>query len=55
MLKKLKVYRGYVIDEHLKEFRKIHYYKNSKSVIEFVPFSSAKGRKLLFGFNNQIN
>ncbi len=55
MLKKLRVYKGYTVDNYLKEFRKIRFYKNSKLVIEFVPFSSAKGKKLLLGFNNQID
>ena len=55
MLKKLRLYRGYTVDTRLKEFRKVHRGKNSELIIEFVPFSSAKGKKLLLGLGNQIS
>lgn len=40
---KLPEFNGYTIDFRLREFRKVIYGKN----IEFIPFESRKGKKLL--------
>lgn len=45
-MRKLPVYKGYTADFRLKEFRKVIYGK----ALQFVPFRSPKGQKLLTGF-----
>ena len=45
-MRKLPTFRGYTVDERLGEFRKIKYGKP----LEFVPFSSVKGNKLLAAY-----
>jgi Tol biopolymer transport system component len=42
----LQKFEGYTIDERLREFRKV-YRKDGNFAIEFIPFWSAKGKKLL--------
>jgi len=37
-------FEGYTVDERLREFRKVD---REKLTIEFVPFDSPKGRRLL--------
>ncbi len=54
MLEKLKTWKGYTVDKRLNEFRKVNYNKKSKLIIEFVPFNSTKGKKLLLKYNKQI-
>ena len=39
----LPTFKDYTVDERLREFRKVKYGKP----LEFVPFTSVKGRKLL--------
>lgn len=46
MMRELPRFGEYTIDERLREFRKV-YRKNGNFGIEFVPFTSIKGRKLL--------
>lgn len=43
-MKELPIFKGYTVDERLREFRKVDF---SIPSIEFVSFSSEKGRKLL--------
>jgi hypothetical protein len=42
----LQKFEGYTIDERLREFRKV-YRKDGNFAIEFIPFWSVKGKKLL--------
>ena len=44
--RKLPEFRGYVIDERLREFRRVTW-KKGEPHIEFVPFLSDKGAELL--------
>jgi hypothetical protein len=46
MPKRLLFFRGYIVDKKLSEFRKV-FLKNEHPTIQFIPFSSRKGRKLL--------
>ena len=50
LLKKLPIFKGYTVDERLKEFRKIEYGKT----IEFIPFDSPKGQELLSEMRAEI-
>jgi hypothetical protein len=43
----LPTFNGYTIDQRLSEFRKVSWTPRGKPRIQFVPFSSRKGRKLL--------
>lgn len=43
MVSELPKFKGYTVDERLKEFRKAEYGKS----IEFIPFVSPKGQELL--------
>lgn len=43
----LPTFRGYTIDGRLNEFRKVSWTSRGKPRIQFVPFSSRRGRKLL--------
>ena len=47
-MRELPTFEGYTVDERLREFRKVD---REKCTIEFVPFDSAKGRKLLEKMN----
>ncbi len=42
-MRKLPTFKGYTVDERLGEFRKVEFGKP----LQFVPFSSVKGQKLL--------
>jgi hypothetical protein len=44
MVKKLPEFKGYTVDERLKQFRKVDHKKPS---IDFVDFGSEEGKKLL--------
>ena len=44
MVKELPKFKGYTVDERLKQFRKVD---REKPSIEFVDFDSEKGKKLL--------
>ncbi len=46
MIRVLPTYKGYTVDMRLKEFRKAVWGKE----IEFIPFDSVKGQKLITGF-----
>lgn len=46
--RKLPEFEGYVVDERLREFRKVTW-KRGEPSIEFVPFLGDKGAKLLKG------
>lgn len=50
MVKKLPEFKGYTVDERLRQFRKVD--KENPS-IEFVDFKSEKGEKLLKEFNER--
>jgi hypothetical protein len=50
-MNKLPTYKGYTIDERLREFRKVTYDKQGNPSIEFIPFESEKGKALLFAIN----
>jgi hypothetical protein len=50
MVTKLPEFKGYTIDERLKQFRKVDHDKPS---IEFVEFNSEKGKKLLDEYEDQ--
>ena len=45
-MRELPKFEGYSIDERLREFRKVGRH-DGNFTIEFVPFTSMKGRKLL--------
>ena len=46
MIRILPTFKGYTVDMRLSEFRKI----SLNQLPEFIPFTSDKGAKLLFGF-----
>jgi hypothetical protein len=48
MVTELPTYRGYTVDERLREFRKVHK-KLGVPSIEFIPFDSKKGRMIIAG------
>jgi len=50
MVTKLPEFKGYTIDERLKQFRKVD---REKPSIEFVEFNSEKGKKLLDEYDEQ--
>jgi hypothetical protein len=50
MVTKLPEFKGYTIDERLKQFRKVD---REKPSIEFVEFNSEKGKKLLDEYEDQ--
>jgi hypothetical protein len=50
MVTKLPEFKGYTVDERLKQFRKVDMKKPS---IEFVEFNSEKGKKLLDEYEDQ--
>lgn len=45
----LPTYKGYTVDERLREFRKAIYGK----CLEFISFDSSKGKKLLAGYQKK--
>lgn len=47
MINILPIFKGYTVDIRLKEFRKV---PNGHGYLEFVPFYSPKGERLLDGF-----
>ena len=49
-VRKLKTFKEYTVDLHLHEFRKAIYGEK----LEFVPFNSPKGRKLLAQMHKQV-
>jgi hypothetical protein len=46
--RRLPTFCGYTVDERLREFRRVD---NVSLTIEFIPFDSAKGRKVLKEIN----
>jgi hypothetical protein len=50
MVTKLPEFKGYTVDERLKQFRKVDHDKPS---VEFVEFNSEKGKKLLDEYEGQ--
>ena len=44
MIKELPIFKGYTVDERLRQFRKVD---RSKPCIDFVDFDSEKGQELL--------
>jgi hypothetical protein len=46
MMRELPSFEGYTIDERLRQFRKVGRH-DGNFTIEFIPFTSTKGRKLL--------
>ncbi len=51
MVKHLPIFKGYTVDIRLNEFRIV----DPQQGMEFVPFDSLKGDKLLEGFIETIN
>jgi len=49
-VKKLPMFRGYVVDVRLRQFR-----KPSKKKIEFINFESNMGEKILVNYINSVN
>ena len=47
MIVVLPTFKGYTVDYRLKEFRRVDMSTHSMDSIEFIPFDSPKGRKLL--------
>ena len=45
-MRQLPTFKGFTVDLRLKEFRKAEYGK----ALEFIPFDSEKGQKLITGF-----
>lgn len=45
----LPTFKGYIVDNRLRQFRKIDWTNPFKPSIEFVEFKSPKGKKLLKG------
>ena len=52
MVKELPIFKGYTVDERLKEFRRVIYHEEGPS-IEFIPFDSPKGQELLSEYRKQ--
>ena len=50
-MNKLPIYKGYTVDVRLKEFRKA----DIKKGIEFIPFNSSKGDKLLDAYLKKLS
>jgi len=50
MVTKLPEFKGYTVDERLKQFRKVD---REKPSIEFVEFNSEKGKKILDEYEDQ--
>lgn len=48
-MRKLPIFKGYTVDERLGEFRKLEYGKE----IEYIPFSSEKGKLLLAEYQDR--
>lgn len=46
MIRILPIFKGYTVDMRLQEFRKI----KMNQLPEFIPFTSDKGARLLYGF-----
>ena len=51
MVKELPTFKGYTVDERLKQFRKVD---KKKPSIEFVDFDSEEGKDLLDGYYESI-
>jgi hypothetical protein len=51
MIRQLPTFKSYTVDIRLKEFRKVDPQKG----LEFIPFDSPRGDKLLNGFIKTIN
>jgi len=49
MVKELPTFKGYTVDEKLKQFRKVD---RSKPSIDFVDFDSEEGQELLEEYEN---
>lgn len=49
MVKELPTFKGYTVDERLKQFRKVD---KTKPSIDFVDFDSEEGQQLLEEYNN---
>ncbi len=51
MVKKLPEFKGYTVDERLKQFRKVD---KEKQNIEFIDFDSEKGGELLEEYSESL-
>ena len=47
MVIELKIFRGWTIDERLRQFRKVYFNDGNNPQIEFIDFESEKGREIL--------
>jgi len=52
VVKELPIFKGYTVDERLKEFRRVISHEEGPS-IEFIPFDSPKGQELLSEYRKQ--
>lgn len=50
-MNQLPTYKSYIIDERLRQFRKVKNDKQGNPSIEFIPFDSEKGKAMLFAMN----
>jgi len=58
VVKELPVFKGYTVDERLKEFRRVKLgyseaFKRGTSTMEFISFDSPKGQQLLSEYRKQ--
>lgn len=50
VVKELRVFKGYIVDERLREFRVMNY----GEMPEFIPFDSPKGQELLSDMEAEV-
>jgi len=53
-VRKLKEFKGYTVDLRVQQFRKIIYGKAFGERLEFIQFTSPKGKKLLAQMHEQV-
>lgn len=50
----LRTFKGYTVDMRLQQFRKVDYYNGKYPEIEFIEFTSPKGKKLLAQMHEKV-
>lgn len=53
-VRKLKEFKGYIVDLRVQQFRKIIYGKTFGERLEFIGFASPKGKKLLSQMHKEV-
>ena len=53
-VRKLKAFKGYTVDLRLQQFRKIVYGKTFGERLDFIPFTSPEGKKLLAQMHQRV-